>query len=115
LTIRARRLEHAWKADADAEQAEEKRRNLTLGEVWPLYVAARKSKWSAGHLQNHMTLAAPGGEPKKRGKGLTVAGPMASLMSLPLAELTNEAVAAWLEKEAAVRPTTRRRVTWRLT
>lgn len=92
-------------ADAEAAETEERRRNLTLGEVWPLYVAARKTKWSAGHLQNHMTLAAPGGEPKKRGKDLTVAGPMASLMSLPLAALTSERISEWLKTEAATRPT----------
>ena len=92
-------------ADAQAAQIEEKRHKLTLGEVWPLYIAARKSKWSIGHLQNHMTLAAVGGEPKKRGKGLTVAGPLASLMPLPLAALTAEKIAAWLEEEAAKRPT----------
>lgn len=95
----------ARQAEAEAKQTEAERQGLTLGEVWPLYVNARKSKWSAGHLQNHMTLTAAGGEPKKRGKGLTVAGPMASLMPLALADLTGERVAAWLEKEAADRPT----------
>lgn len=95
----------AKQADAEAKQDEARRNALKLGDVWPIYVNARKSKWSAGHLQNHMTLSAAGGEPKKRGKGLTVAGPMASLMPLALADLTGERVAAWLEKEAADRPT----------
>ena len=85
--------------------AEQARQNLTLAEVWPIYIAARRHKWSTGHLQNHMTLTAAGGESKKRGKGLTVAGPMAPLMPLALADLTAERVAAWLEKEAAERPT----------
>lgn len=92
-------------AEAEAAQIEAQRQGLTLGEVWPLYIAARQHKWSAGHLQNHMTLTAAGGEPKKRGKGLTVAGPMAPLMRLALADLTPERIAAWLEKEAADRPT----------
>jgi integrase len=92
-------------AAAAAAMAEQARQNLTLAEVWPTYIAARRHKWSAGHLQNHMTLTAAGGEPKKRGKGLTVAGPMAPLMPLALADLTAERVAAWLEKEAADRPT----------
>jgi integrase len=95
----------AKQAEADAKQTEAQRQGLTLAEVWPLYVNARKSKWSAGHLQNHITLTATGGEPKIRGKGLTVAGPMASLMPLALADLTSERIAAWLEKEAADRPT----------
>lgn len=94
----------ALKEAAEA-QSQEIRMAVTLGEVWPLYINARKAKWSAGHLQNHFTLAATGGEPKKRGAGLTVAGPMASLMPLALAELTGARIAAWLEKEAASRPT----------
>jgi hypothetical protein len=65
-----------------AELAEQARPNLTLAEVWPIYISARKHKWSAGHLQNHMTLTATGGEPKKRGKGLTVAGPGQCLSTL---------------------------------
>jgi integrase len=92
-------------AAAAAALAEQARQNLTLAEVWPIYIAARRHKWSAGHLQNHMTLTAAGGEPKKRGKGLTVAGPMAPLMQLALADLTAERVATWLETEAAERPT----------
>jgi integrase len=95
----------AKQAEAEAKQTEVKRQGLTLRNVWPLYVNARKSKWSAGHIQNHMTLAAVGGEQKKRGKGLTVAGPMASLMPLALADLTAESIAAWLEEEARDRPT----------
>jgi integrase len=92
-------------AAAAAALTEQARQNLTLAEVWPIYIAARQHKWSIGHLQNHMTLTAAGGESKKRGKGLTVAGPMAPLMPLALADLTAERVAAWLEKEAADRPT----------
>lgn len=92
-------------AAAAAAQTEQARQNLTLAEVWPIYIAARRHKWSAGHLQNHMTLTAAGGESKKRGPGLTVAGPMAPLMPLALADITAERVAAWLEKEAAERPT----------
>lgn len=52
-----------------------------------------------------MTLTAIGGEPKKRGKGTTVAGPMAPLMPLALAEPTGQRISEWLETEAATRPT----------
>jgi integrase len=92
-------------AAAEATRTEAARQGITLADVWPIYVDARKSKWSAGHLQNHMTLTAIGGGPKKRGKGLTVAGPMAPLMSLPLAELTGQRISEWLETEAVTRPT----------
>jgi integrase len=95
----------ARQAEAEAKQAETDRKGLTLAQVWPLYIAARKAKWSTGHIQNHLTLSAAGGLPKKRGKGLTVAGPMASLMTLPLSDLTAERIATWLEFEALSRPT----------
>jgi integrase len=104
--LAAEQAERAAKAAAaETARIEAQRHGLTLGEVWPIYVNARKSKWSAGHLQNHMTLTALGGEPKKRGNGLTVAGPMAPLMPLALSDLTAERIAAWLDKEAADRPT----------
>jgi integrase len=92
-------------AAAEVARTEVRRQSVTLSEVWPLYVESRKLKWSAGHLQNHATLTAAGGEPKKRGKGVTVAGPMAPLMHLPLAELTGQRISTWLEHEAAARPT----------
>ena len=90
---------------AEATRNEATRQGITLAEVWPIYIDARKSRWSAGHLQNHMTLTAMGGEPKKRGKGVTVAGPMAPLMPLALAEITGQRISKWLETESATRPT----------
>lgn len=96
---------NAKQADADAKQAETERHRITLGEVWPLYIKARKSKWGARHLQNHFEKAALGGAPKNRGKGLTTPGPMAALMPLALVDLTAERIAEWLEGEAIGRPT----------
>lgn len=93
------------RAKAEAAQVEAKRKDLTFGEVWPEYLKARKARWSIGHYQNHENLAAPGGEKKKRGKGLTVAGPLAPLMPLRLSELTEAKIAEWLKEEAARRPT----------
>jgi hypothetical protein len=81
------------------------RKDLKVADVWPLYLAARKPRWGDRHYQDHVNLAAKGGQSKKRGKGETVAGPLASLMGLRLSELTSENVAAWLENEAAARPT----------
>lgn len=92
-------------AKAAAVRAEAVRKDLKLADVWPLYLAARKPRWGERHYQDHVNLAAKGGQPKKRGKGETVAGPLASLMELRLSELTSENVATWLENEAAARPT----------
>ncbi|SFU93907.1 tyrosine-type recombinase/integrase [Pseudoduganella namucuonensis] len=100
-----RELRAEQQAKAEATRAEAKRHDLTLGDVWPLYLAARKPRWGERHYQDHVNLAAEGGQPKKRGKGETVAGPLAPLMPLRLSELTPTRIAEWLEAEAAARPT----------
>lgn len=85
-------------------RAELARQEVTVGEVWKVYLAARKAKWSARHYLDHERLADPGGRDAKRGKGQIVAGPLAELMPLLLSELTRERVDPWLEAEAAKRP-----------
>lgn len=92
-------------ADREAKKDEIKRQELTLGEVWPGYVEARKAKWSERHYRDHARLAAPGGQTRKRSTKLTTAGPLASLMSLQLSELTSDRISAWLDEESAKRPT----------
>ena len=62
-------------AEQEARRQEAKRVCLTLGDVWPVYIKARKAKWSALHLRDHLRLSQAGGEVKKRGKGLTEPGP----------------------------------------
>ncbi|CAJ0797305.1 tyrosine-type recombinase/integrase [Ralstonia holmesii] len=88
-----------------ARKAEVARQNVTFAKAWQIYIEARKSKWSESHYQGHMNLADEGGEPKKRGEGLRVAGPLAALRPLKLSELTGERIAEWLQTEAAIRPT----------
>jgi integrase len=95
----------ALAAKADAAQAEARRQDLKLSDAWPVYLAARKPRWGERHYKNHINLAAEGGQEKKRGKGETVAGPLAPLMKLLLSELSATAIAEWLEREAAARPT----------
>jgi integrase len=92
-------------AEAIAKREEARRREVTVGEAWEAYIAARKHKWSARHLDDHEKLAHPGGEKRKRGPGMTEPGPLAALMPERLAELTPERVAAWLKAESAERPT----------
>jgi integrase len=92
-------------AKAAAIQNETARLSVTLAEAWPFYLKARKSKWSEGHYNDHVAMAAAGGQPKKRGTGLTTAGPLAVLMPLSLAELTGAKIAEWLQTESIQRPT----------
>jgi len=90
---------------SEADRTEKKRRELTVGDVWPSYLLARKSKWGDRHYLDHVQLASTGGEHKKRGAGKTSPGPLAALMPLPFSELTGERIGEWLSIEAGKRPT----------
>lgn len=93
------------RAKVETAKAETKRQALTLGDVWTVYIEARKSMWGERHYNTHVQMAALGGKAKKRGAGVTVAGPLAPLLALSLSELTGAAVAAWLKDEKTERPT----------
>jgi len=86
---------------------------VTVGEVWQAYIAERRPHWGTLHLNDHNRLSAAGGVPRKRGKGLTVAGPLHSLMAVRLCDLSASKVTAWAEHEAKTRPTPAR-LSWRL-
>jgi len=102
---------------ADAEKAAQVQQKaaqaLTVGEVWQQYITDRKPHWGALHLADHIRLSAAGGVPRKRGAGLTGPGPLASLMTMRLVDLTPAAVTAWAQHEALTRPTPAR-LSWRL-
>jgi integrase len=93
------------RAAAEQRRMEALRQDVTVREAWAEYLEANRGKWSERHLYDHEKLAQAGGEPWKRGRGMTVAGPLASLMPLKLSHLTAERVASWLETEAQARPT----------
>lgn len=95
----------ATKAASAAATLATARDGLTLGSIWPVYLAEHKADWSEGHYRNHVNLATAGGVKKLRGKGDTTAGPLHSLMALSLPSLTSERIAEWLANESATRPT----------
>ena len=86
-------------------KAEDERLSVTLGDVWPLYIQARRDKWSPLHLRDHEYLASRGGELRKRSKEKTAPGPLAALLDLRLVELDAPTLQAWLTTEAKHRPT----------
>lgn len=88
-----------------AKIIQDKRDSLTLGMVWPLYIEARRKRWSEWSIRDHENIARVGGEKKKRGKGLTEDAPLASLLNVKLSELNGLRIAEWLTKEAETRPT----------
>jgi integrase len=72
---------------------------VTVGDVWPVYMAngkpKRKAAWKPRYRADLMKAASPGGEPLKRGKGLTKPGHLAALMPLPLASIDQDTIRDW--------------------
>ena len=104
--IEVANTEQARKAEQEAAHA------LTLGEAWVVYLADRAPHWGERHYRDHVEKAAPGGVTGERGKA-TIAGPLHSLMTIRLIDLTSPTVEAWAATEAKTRPTSAR-LSWRL-
>lgn len=79
-------------------------RSLTVGEVWPRYLAEgrpkRKDSWKPRYRADLEAMAAAGGAPKKRGAGLTRSGPLHPLLALPLVEVSEDTLKSWFDREA---------------
>ncbi|WP_438833108.1 tyrosine-type recombinase/integrase [Chitinibacter bivalviorum] len=100
------REEKASKLKAQtARKLEMSRAEITLGDVWPKYLAARREKWSDWHIRDHERVVHPGGVKKIRGKGLTEPGPLAPLLQTKLTELCANKISTWLASETDARPT----------
>lgn len=87
-----------------------------VGEVWEVYVEARKPYWGDAHYRDHVKLARQGGKVIKRGtdgRGVTIDMPLFSLMNIPLRELDANTIEVWAAREAKSRPTSAR-LAWRL-
>ena len=86
------------KRDQAAAQA------LTVGEVWPFYLTEgrpkRREAWKPGYRADLEVMAALGGEPKKRGQGLTRPGPLSPLLALPLTAINEDSLKSWFDREA---------------
>ena len=89
----------------EARRAAAKRQDVTFGEAWDAYLEARKPFWSQRHYDDHVKNSEVGGKPRKRGKGLTEPGPLASLRPLRLPDMTGERIAEWMTEEGKNRPT----------
>ena len=95
------RLQQAAKA---AERAAASAKALTVGDVWPLYLESGKPKrrdaWKPRYRADLEAMAAPGGEPKKRGQGITRQGPLYPLLALPLSGVNEDTLKIWYDREA---------------
>ncbi len=90
---------------AETEKTAARRQSLVVADGWNAYLEARRPRWGERHHRDHVNLAQPGGEPKKRGKGLSVPGPLAPLLALRFVEVAPERIAAWLKTETVNRAT----------
>lgn len=91
-----------------AEEAAERERNrasITLGKAWDAYLKANWQHWGERHRNNHLWAMQAPGQPYKRGKGLTIAGPLHPLHDKPLATLSSKHLTRLLTTETAKRPT----------
>lgn len=104
----------AREAEREAERLVAARNALLVSDAWQAYLdyqrgrmnldhIERGKKWGERHLADHMGAAQPGGQPKKRGKGLTVRGVLYPVLQMRLADVTADALTKWQRKEAATR------------
>ncbi len=110
-----REIERQQQADKATAKAAAAVQAATVGEVWAVYLEARRPHWGARHHADHVKLVQAGGEVSKRGtrgRGVTVAGPLHPLMGLALRDLTAPVIESWAAREAQTRPTSAR-LAWR--
>ena len=99
-----RELERQQKAQQEAQRQQAKAKALTVGDVWPLYLdngrPKRREAWKPRYLADLHAMVSAGGEPKKRGAGLTRPGPLYPLLALPLSGVTEDALKLWFDRES---------------
>lgn len=87
-----------------AEAAREAAEELTVRSAWLRYMEEGKPKrrdaWKPRYLADMQRMTAPGGEPKKRGSGLTLPGHITPLLSLRLSQIDEDRLTAWFLAES---------------
>lgn len=116
--VAAEKAAEAAKAQVEeAAAAMAIRNSVTLGDVWPEYIAdrlaTRQNGWSEDHIATHYKMIQAGGEPRRRSPKLTKPGPLFALSSVPLVDLTMERIEEWAKLEVKERPSSARHA-WRL-
>jgi integrase len=97
------------KAAAAVEREKQIARDaVTLGAVWLEYIADRSPHWSANTLLAHQRAMNSGGKKNRRRPLLTVPGPLYSLASTRLADLSQETIEGWAKIEGHARASSAR-------
>ncbi|MBX3616978.1 tyrosine-type recombinase/integrase [Nitrosomonas sp.] len=102
------------KAEKKAADALAKSKEALVNDAWQTYLAYQKDKmqhshiergkrWGERHFKDHENLSQAGGEPKKRGKGLTTQGVLYPLLQMRMADINAKVLKEWQRKEAETR------------
>lgn len=77
---------------------------VTVGDAWPTYLAEgapkRRDAWKPRYRADLEAMATAGGIAKKRGKGLTRPGPLYPLLAMALADVNEDTLKSWYDREA---------------
>lgn len=102
--IDPREIERQQQAEREAKRQQEQAQAVTVGDLWPTYLVEgrpkRKDAFKPRYLADLQKMSAPGGEKKKRGQGVTRPGPLYPLLALPLAQVNEDTLKAWHDREA---------------
>lgn len=83
--------------------AESRRQTVMVADAWATYLAHHQRRWGARHMADHLNLSQVGGEPRKRGDKLTVAGVLRPLLNMRMVDITAAVLIDWQAKEAKTR------------
>ena len=98
----------AAKAEAQAlavaKTAREVAAAVTVAHAWGRYTAEgspkRRDDWKPRYVADMAKMAAPGGEKKKRGQGLTLPGHLAPLLALNLSDIDEDRLTVWFNVQS---------------
>ena len=99
-----RELERQQQAAKSASKAAATAQAVTVGDIWPRYLAEgkpkRKEAFKPRYRADLEAMAAPGGVKKVRGQGLTRPGVLYPLLALPLGSINEDTLKSWFDREA---------------
>jgi integrase len=101
--IDPRRIKEQQEAAAEAARLQNKSEATLVAEAWKAYVGHHTKRWGDRHLADHRNLSQPGGEKRKRGDKMTVAGVLHPLMRIRLSDISSAVLIDWQSSESATR------------
>lgn len=94
-------------AKAEAAQVKAKtdamRNSITVQSAWDEYLSHHQDYWGERHYRDHINLSQAGGQPKKRGSGLTVQGVLYQLLQMRMVDINADVLTEWQKQEALTR------------